>query len=43
MANLQRKAAASDQMFTALVAHMREAEAVVRDERMIEPEVPAWL
>lgn len=43
LANLQRKAAAADAMFSALVAHMNEALAVTRDVYADEIEVPAWL
>jgi hypothetical protein len=44
MANLQRKARQCDQMFTALVRHMREAQSL-RGERVfaLAEEIPAWL
>lgn len=42
--NLQRKAAQADRMFDALVAHMRHAAAVHRDDTHHTPmEIPAWL
>jgi hypothetical protein len=42
-ANLERKAAAADQMFAALTAHMRDAQAVRRGEAHDrEMELPAW-
>lgn len=44
LANLQRKAAQADRMFTHLVAAMRQALAVARGSYGAEPEqVPAWL
>lgn len=44
LANLQRKADQADRMFTSLVAHMRDAHAVYRDDRFdTTMEVPAWL
>ena len=44
LANLQRKAAQADRMFTHLVAAMRQALTVARGEYGTEPEqVPAWL
>ena len=44
LANLQRKAAQADRMFTHLVAAMRQALAVARGDYGTEPEqVPAWL
>ena len=40
---LQRKAAAADQMFTELVAHMRHAQSVARgDTYDLDVEVPQW-
>jgi hypothetical protein len=42
--NLQRKAAAADKMFSALVAQMRNAESIERMSKFTEQEqVPAWL
>lgn len=44
LANLQRKAAAADDMFAALIAHMNEALTVQRRHDYITPmEVPPWL
>jgi hypothetical protein len=44
MKNLQRKAAQSDRMFSALVSHMKDAQRITRtNEFTIEQEVPAWL
>jgi len=43
LANLHRKATQADRMFTALVAHMREALDVQRGDYDIPLEVPAWL
>jgi hypothetical protein len=44
LANLQRKAAQADRMFTHLVAAMRQALSVARGVYGTEPEqVPAWL
>ena len=43
LANLQRKAAQADDMFTALVAHMNNARDVTRHNYDREIEVPAWL
>ena len=43
LANLQRKAAQADAMFTALVAHMNQAQAVTRRAFDQDVEVPAWL
>ena len=41
--SLERKAAAADRMFDALVAHMRQAVAVDRSSRFDKPvEVPSW-
>lgn len=42
-ANLARKAAAADQMFAQLVAHMQDALAGVRPAETTALEVPAWL
>jgi hypothetical protein len=43
-ANLQRKAAAADQMFDALVAHMHDALAIGRGNvHALAAEVPSWL
>jgi len=42
LANLQRKAAAADAMFTALVAHMNDAQTVDRATYDTPVEVPAW-
>jgi hypothetical protein len=43
LANLRRKAAAADAMFTRLVAHMREAVALEENSDTTPVEVPAWL
>lgn len=43
LANLQRKAAAADQMFTNLVAHMNDALDVVPHVYNKEMEMPQWL
>lgn len=44
MRNLQRKADQADRMFTALVAHMNEAQRIERGEAFQkQAEVPAWL
>lgn len=43
LANLTRKAAAADEMFTALVAHMNDARAVDPHDYSTRIEVPAWL
>lgn len=44
LANLQRKAAAADEMFDALITHMNEAMHVQRRHTYDTPmEVPAWL
>lgn len=44
LANLERKATQADRMFTALVAHMRNAVDVARSETFQTPvETPAWL
>jgi hypothetical protein len=43
LANLRRKAAAADRMFSALVAHMHEAQAIHDRTETYTPEVPAWL
>lgn len=44
MANLRRKAAAADRMFSALVAHMNDAEHLSKSDAFTTtPEVPAWL
>lgn len=43
LANLQRKAAQANEMFTELVAHMNEARAIERHVYDKELEVPAWL
>jgi hypothetical protein len=43
LASLQRKAELADQMFTELIAHMRDAEALARAARhSAKVEVPAW-
>lgn len=43
-ANLQRKAAAADRMFDALVAHMHRALVLDRADRaVVSPEIPTWL
>lgn len=43
LANLQRKAAQADAMFTALVQHMNEARAIAPSAYDHPMEVPAWL
>lgn len=43
LANLHRKAAAADAMFSALVAHMNDALAITPHAYDNEMEVPAWL
>ena len=44
LANLERKAAQADRMFTALTEHMREAQAVRRAETYDrKAEVPSWV
>jgi hypothetical protein len=44
MANLQRKAAAADVMFSRLVQHMNDALGIVRQAEFTKPvEVPSWL
>lgn len=43
LANLQRKADAADEMFTALVAHMNEARDVDPYDYSTRIEVPSWL
>lgn len=43
LASLQRKAAAADEMFTALVAHMNDARAVDPYDYSNRIEVPQWL
>lgn len=43
LANLQRKAAAADRMFTALVEHMNEARSVDPYDYSTRIEVPSWL
>jgi len=44
LANLRRKAAQADRMFTALVAHMNDATRVARDHAYSHAiEVPAWV
>lgn len=44
MGNLQRKAAAADVMFSAIVEHMREAMGVRKPVDIVEPPtIPAWL
>jgi len=44
MANLQRKAAAADVMFSRLVQHMNDALSIVRQSEFNKPvEVPSWL
>ena len=43
-ANLERKAAAADQMFASLTAHMRDAQAVRRGVTYDQDtEIPSWL
>lgn len=42
LANLHRKAASADEMFTALVGHMNEARAVTPHDYSTEIEVPSW-
>lgn len=43
LANLQRKAAAADEMFTALVAHMNRARSVDAHKYANRLELPAWV
>jgi hypothetical protein len=43
LVNLKRKEAKADRMFTALVAHMRDAMSVSIDTFDNPVEVPAWL
>lgn len=43
LANLQRKAAQADAMFSALVAHMNAARGVAQHTYDNPVEVPAWL
>jgi hypothetical protein len=44
LANLQRKAAAADRMFSGLVAHMNEAEHIDRSREFTKEEgIPIWL
>jgi hypothetical protein len=43
LANLERKAAAADQMFDSLTAHMRDALSVDRTKYDLKMEVPSWL
>ena len=44
LANLQRKAAQADRMFESLVAHMRDALAIQRDQDYdVRGEIPAWM
>ena len=44
LANLRRKAAQADRMFSALVSHMTQAERLARTTAYIHPvEAPAWL
>lgn len=42
LANLERKAAQADAMFTALVAHMNDARTVARSHYDTRIEIPAW-
>ena len=44
LANLERKAAQADRMFSALTAHMRDAQAIRRTETYDrKAEVPSWV
>jgi len=44
MANLQRKAAAADRMFTGLISHMNEAMSIDRSLNFTQSEIlPSWL
>lgn len=44
LANLERKAAQADRMFSALTSHMRDAQAIQRTETYNrEAEVPSWV
>jgi len=42
-ANLQRKAAQADRMFSALVAHVKDAAGITESRSTIPTEVPTWL
>ena len=43
-ANLEHKSIQAEQMFTSLVAHMKDAQSIVRtDSYDVTPEVPSWL